>query len=230
MRQYFADQLPLSSRETARDLDVIIDRRLNFAPHVTKLVSQCSTMVNLLFRCFPEAPNKVMVRLFSAIVRPALEYASPIWLPSTKELLTLLESVQRKFTRRLDGCGDLSYMERLVFLSNNTTQLAPLQHRFIVADLQLMFQALCGRLDIKSEFIPTLSYMHHTRGHCYKLATHRAAKTVGKNFVYCRRTSLWNSLPNLAFDCVSGSLFRQYLDTNCEGTVARFYTIDALCE
>ena len=49
-----------------------------------------------------------------------LEYCSPVWSPVTVTLINQLESVQRRFTKRLPGFQTLPYDERCAFYWDST--------------------------------------------------------------------------------------------------------------
>jgi len=46
-------------------------------------------------------------------VPPLLEYHNVIWSPYTKQDITLVEQVKRRFTKRLQGYSGFSYEKRL---------------------------------------------------------------------------------------------------------------------
>ena len=51
------------------------------------------------------------MRAFKVYVRPIIEYASCEWSPYRVNQVKQIESVQRKFTKRLPGYALLSYKE-----------------------------------------------------------------------------------------------------------------------
>ena len=52
-----------------------------------------------------------MVALFTTHVRPILDYCSGIWNVGYVGDVTLLKSVQRKWTKKSEGLSNLSYGE-----------------------------------------------------------------------------------------------------------------------
>ena len=58
----------------------------------------------------------MFLQLYRALVRPHLEYASPVWSPSLKKHITTIENVQRRATKLVPNIRNLTYTERLKYL------------------------------------------------------------------------------------------------------------------
>ena len=100
-----------------------------------------------------------------------------------------VESVQRKFTKRLPGCSHLSYPDRLVRLNLDSLVVRRLQH-----DLILAYKIVFGLTDMNPEdFFTFANSNHNTRGHAYKLLPSRV--DVLKGFFAVRIVKPWNCLP-----------------------------------
>ncbi|KAM9128056.1 uncharacterized protein ACDP82_011991 [Pangshura tecta] len=99
-------------RSTAdRDLGVIVDHKLN--------MSQCDAVakkVNVILGCtnrrVVSKTREVILPLYSALVRPQLEYCVQFWAPHFKKDVEKLERVQRRATRMTEGL-ERSYEGRL---------------------------------------------------------------------------------------------------------------------
>jgi len=63
------------------------------------------------------------MRAFKTYVRPILEYACCVWSPTYTAAIKLIESVQRKFTKRLPGYSHLDYASRLRRLKVESLEL-----------------------------------------------------------------------------------------------------------
>ena len=66
-----------------------------------------------ILRVFSTRSEKPMITLFKALVLSNLEYCSALWSPKALGMIRELESVQRSFTRKIDGMNRLEYHERL---------------------------------------------------------------------------------------------------------------------
>ena len=58
-----------------------------------------------------------MITLFRSMVLCRLDYGCQLWSPSKLSNVKELESIQRAFTKRIDGMGNMSYGERLKALN-----------------------------------------------------------------------------------------------------------------
>jgi hypothetical protein len=84
-----------------RDLGVKIDSRLCFSAHYADITAKANQRAGLIIRCFKSRDPFLLFRAFTVYVRPLLEYCSPIWSPVYKKDIIKLESVQRRFTKKI---------------------------------------------------------------------------------------------------------------------------------
>ena len=99
-----------------KDIGVTIDCNLKYSKHIDNIVGRARQRVGLLFKCFVTRDADTLLRAFKVYIRPIFEYASNIWSPTQIGLIGKLESVQRRFTKRIPDFETLSYSERLSLL------------------------------------------------------------------------------------------------------------------
>jgi hypothetical protein len=179
---------PIVSSSLVKDLGVYVDSDLSFASHIHDFVKRSKSRASLIFRCFLTKDLTNLKRAFITYVRPLLEYASPVWSPSHLYLIHEIEGVQRSFTKRLPGLGNLTYAERLSKLG-----LQSLEHRRLIADLMFCFKIVRGysSLDVNQFF-----KFSNNPYHKYRINIPLAKTNVRRFFLSYRILNTWNSLPS----------------------------------
>ena len=134
-----------------------------------------------------------------------------------KDIRTL-ESVQRRFTKKLNGLHDLSYEQRLQLLNIDSLEV-----RRIRSDLILTYKIIRGISKVKISDFFTVSTVTQTRGHCYKLCMPKTRTDLRKYFFSSRVVKIWNALPadKINFNCINGftrSLSAIALNKYCRNT------------
>ena len=104
-----------------KDMGVIIDSKLYFEDHISAKVKIANSMVGLIRRSFNYMSPFVFKKLYLALVCPHLEYAQVVWSPQSKKMISMIENVQIRATKLVDGLGLLEYHDRLKELKLPTT-------------------------------------------------------------------------------------------------------------
>ena len=73
-------------------------------------------MMGLIRRSFSFLDNHLFRKLYITFVRPHLEYAQAVWAPHLAKHINMLENVQERATRLVDGLHNVDYPNRLQFL------------------------------------------------------------------------------------------------------------------
>ena len=162
----------------ANDLGVTVDEQLHFTKHINIIARKAHTRCSLILKCFQSKNVDCLLRAYLTYVRPTLEYNSPVWNPHFVKDIRTLESVQRRFTKKLNGLHDLTYEQRLQVLN-----LDSLEVRRIRADLVLTFKIIRGISRVKISDFFTVSTATKTRGHCYKLSMPKVRTDIRKYFL-----------------------------------------------
>ena len=104
--------IPLEVIVNERDLGVHVDPSLIFNKHVEPAVNKANRF-GLIRRAYTYMDDNSLVKSFTGLIRPILEYANVAWPPILKHDQELLENVQRRATKLVPKIKHLSYTDRL---------------------------------------------------------------------------------------------------------------------
>jgi hypothetical protein len=191
-----------------RDLGVEVDSKLKFKTHIAKIVSSAKQRASLIFRAFLTREAKFLIIAYKSYILPLLEYCSPIWSPHSVGDILLLESVQRRFTKRIPGLEDMSYDARLRALG-----MVTLERRRLHFDLVLCYKLLNGLIGGSPENYGLIFSSRKSRGNSYKLVIDNPRIDARKYFFSSRVCDPWNSLPDYIVLLDSVKAFKRQLLT-----------------
>ena len=81
-------------------LGVWLSERLDWSIHVQAITKTAARTVGMLYRRFYEhASSNTLIKMYTVMVRPLLEYAAPVWDPCQQNLIAPLERVQKMALR-----------------------------------------------------------------------------------------------------------------------------------
>ncbi|GAB0188513.1 hypothetical protein GRJ2_001316600 [Grus japonensis] len=145
-----------------------------------------------------------MPLLYSALMRPHMEYCIQLWGPQQKKYMELLEQVQRRAMKMIRGLEHLLYEDRLSKL-----RLFSLQKRRLQGHLIAAFQYLKEAYKKAGEGLFTMAWSDRTRGNGLKLKEGRFRLDITKKLFTVRH---WNRLPSEAVEAPSLEVFKTRLD------------------
>ena len=135
----------------------------------------------------------LIIRLYKALIRPILEYASTIWSPHRKFLIEAIERVQSKVTKfAFNWSSAYTYGERLTML-----KLPSLKWRRLYLDVLMVHRILHGYQEMRSNFfcLYTEQSTLNLRKHRYMIYKRPFKSDIFKNHFVNRVVDTWNSLP-----------------------------------
>ena len=180
-----------------KDLEVTFESDLKFDEHISAKVRKANAIVGLIRRTFSFHNCRMFKKLYTTIVRPHLEYTQAVWSPHLKKNINILENVQIRATKIVDGLVYLDYPERLkkldlieVFKHLHTYDQKTLPHHFCRHDRPSR---------IHDHQLVTIKPKDGTRG-------------LQTNSFYYLVIRTWNNLPRIVVNAGNINSFKCRLD------------------
>ena len=90
-----------------------MDSDLKFETHIASKVNKANSIVGLIRRSFSHLDGELFKKVYTSFVQPHLEYAQSVWQLNLVKFKNILENVQIRATKLVDGFSELPYEERL---------------------------------------------------------------------------------------------------------------------
>ena len=218
MSPYTASGTQLRFVESHSDLGIEVGRKLKFHGHVRKRVAVAGALTTNILSSTLCREADFLLNIYVSHIRPQLEYGSQLWNQDYIGDTTLVERIQRRWTREIAGIGHLPYEERLRALD-----LYSIRGRLLRADLILVYKIFHGMcaLSPRSFFEPAPSTV--TRGHPMKIRVQQCRLDVRKRFFSNRVVAAWNSLSAEAVQATSINSFKSHLHRELGEQLYQFY-------
>ena len=192
-----------------KDLGVTFDSELTFEEHISLKVGKANAIMGTIRRSFSFLDHALFKKLYITFVRPHLEYAQVVWAPHLRKHIDMIENVQIRATRSIDGLSGLEYPERLRRLN-----LPTMLYRRARGDMIEIYKHfhVYNKSTISSSFQPRhrLSRKHGFQIH--QLTPKDGKRGVQTNSFYFRCASAWNNLPDYVVSAKDINTFKNRLD------------------
>uniref|UniRef100_A0A8D2L497 Reverse transcriptase domain-containing protein n=1 Tax=Varanus komodoensis TaxID=61221 RepID=A0A8D2L497_VARKO len=200
------DKWPESST-CERDLGVLVDCRLNMSQQCDAVVKRATTTLGCIARSVASRSRKVLLLLYTTLVRPQLEYCAQFWPPHYRKDIARLESVQCRATRLVASLQGMPYEARLRALG-----LFRLERRRLRGDMLATYRYVRGCHTEVGRDLFSPAEEGRMRSNGAKLREPRFHLDARKHFLTFRTPRVWNGLPQEVVEAPSVRVFKDRLD------------------
>ena len=193
------------------DFGILISSDLKWYQHVCSISAKASTRSFQILHCFNSHNVWILLKAYFTYVRPILEYNTVVWSPYLKKDIYMIESVQKRFTKKICyrcKIPNTSYAHRLHLLN-----IKSLEYRRLEFDLVFLYKIINGIVNVKfTDFFTFCHTSYYLRRHKFHIASLRRPKSEQlNNFFPCRASRVWNKLPNNIVSAATLSVFKNRL-------------------
>ena len=176
-----------------KDLGVYVTPDWKSAAHVGKVAAKANSMVGRINRTFSYMDADMFKALYPSMIRSHMEYAAQAWSPHLRKDINLLEQVQRRATRLVQGLQNETYEQRKTILG-----LTSLEDRRTRGDLIEVFKIMHGMENVQRDQFFTMEKDKHKypkRGNGLRIWVPSTKTARRRKFFDIRIINLWNKLP-----------------------------------
>ena len=197
----------MTKTASERDLGIMVNSKLSASDQVMVARKKALRMLGTINRSVSYKSAEVITKLYGAFVRPHLEYCVQAWSPTYMKDSWLIERVQKRATKMINGISNLEYEDRLKMLD-----MFSLKYRRLRGDLIEVYKFVHGQHIgyLKNLF----DFDREPRGRChqYKLIVKQSRTRLRQSFFSRRVVSHWNKLPADVVCAVTLVSFKDGLD------------------
>ena len=189
---YVLNDEPISCVDQHPYLGVILTSNMSFSPHIQKIAAKATRVLNFIKRNLYNCSKEIKSKAYLTLVRPILEYASPVWDPHLIKDSDQIEKVQRTAAHWVTS--DYSWSSSVTVMLNNLNW-PTLSLRRKISKLQIFYKAIHNltALPIPDYFLHTTRLTRNYHSLHYVIPSSNSDSYKFSFFPSVIRA--WNNLP-----------------------------------
>lgn len=187
---YILHNTVLTKVNSAKYLGLNISSKLSWNNHVDCITKRATQSLNFIRRNFPTCPSHIREQCYSSLVRPQLEYASPVWDNTIQRNINKIESVQRRAARYV--CHDYRWSSSVTSMLQRLNWDS-LQQRRARSRVWMLYRIRNGLVAIPPDSLQLVTVP--TRGHGNRYVQLHCNTSMFSQTFFPSAIRLWNSLP-----------------------------------
>ena len=184
----------LQSVDSHKHLGLILTSQLDFGAHIDYIVSKCSSWIGLIWKIQRKYPRHCLENIYTAYIRPIIEYGHIIYNNISTQHSRRLENLQRKAAIACTGAYVNTSHEKLLQELGWPT----LSERRNYAQLIMLYKMNNNLVpQYLSSLLPTRRHQisnYNMRNPTNLIIEHTRTQSFKKSFIPAS-LSLWNNLP-----------------------------------
>ena len=209
---YVLNDQPISCVDQHPYLGVTLTSNMSFSSHIQKITAKATRVLNFIKRNLYNCSKEIKSKAYLTLVRPILEYASPVWDPHLIKDSNQIEKVQRAAARWVTS--DYSWSSSVTAILSNLNW-PTLAFRRKISKLQIFYKAIHNLtvLPIPDYFLHVTRFTRNYHSLHYIIPSSNSDSYKFSFFPSTIRD--WNNLPTYLIETDSLQLFisnlNQYL-------------------
>ena len=184
-------------------LGLLIDETLTWDEHINKLKNKLYAPVGILKRLSYSIPSHLLRSVYFSLIHSHLQYLAVLWYLTSKYLINPIKTLQNRAIKNIYGLP-LRYPTELLYRKYNIMSLEQIYKYQICT---FVHHNLHGTRHTNISMRLRNTVHNHGTRHQNDIDLLRASTKYGKNSVFYRGASVYNSVP-LNLRCLNFSQFR----------------------
>ena len=207
---YYIHGTGIEETPSAKYLGVIIDGSLKWKEHYTYINKKANQILYLLKRNMNKCPRDIKAKCYTTLLRPILEYGSPVWDPHYLTDINYLEKIQKRAARFVTNNYRMESGNSEI--NRNLLNWETLEERRQKIKTTIFHQARLKLVDISLEHLEIKKRLTRQGGDGPTYS--RKFSPVNGHFYsfFPSTIALWNQLPAQVRGCEDIITFKKELD------------------